>query len=123
MDEGRHQGQKPRSKSENSLTSSFRCAWDGICFTLKTQRNPRIHTAFALLAIVLGFAFSLSVPEWLALINTALEQLVDLVTPKWHELAMHAKDCAAGAVLISAIGSLFVGIILFAPRIIGLFMG
>lgn len=126
---------KPTSKAENSFTSSFRCAWDGIVYALKTQRNPRIHGLFALAAIILGVLFSLSLFEWLAivmcitlvfsleLLNTAVEQAVDLSSPRWHQLAMWAKDCAAGAVLVGAFGSLVVAAIIFLPRIFAFLLG
>ena len=54
--------------------------------------------------------------------NTALEYLTDLVSPNYHPLAGKAKDAAAGAVLIIAIGAAIVGIILFGPKFYQLFM-
>ena len=51
-------------------------------------------------------------------INTAIESVVDLVSPEFHELAKHAKDCAAGAVLVESIAALFVAAFIFLPPII-----
>ena len=97
----------------------------------------RIHAVFAIAAIVLGFALRIDAAGWLAIViciclvfsfeilNTALEALVDLVSPEYHELAARVKDCAAGAVLVCAIGSLVVAAIVFLPplwRIISSFM-
>lgn len=120
---------------ERSLAFSFACAWHGVLHALRTQRNMRIHIAFAVLAIVLGLVFRISLAEWLAIsafialvlsleiLNTALEALVDLVSPERNEFARVAKDCAAGAVLVSAFVALVVGVALFAPRIIRVFFG
>ena len=55
-------------------------------------------------------------------LNTAIEAVVDLASPGYHELARKAKDCAAGAALAGAIASLVVGIIVFAPRLLALFI-
>lgn len=112
-----------------SLASAFKCAWDGILYTVRTQRNMKIHLILAIVAIVLGFGFRIDKPSWLAVIlcigavisaecvNTALESVVDLVSPEYHELARRAKDCGAGAVLVFALVSLVVAAVVFGPRI------
>lgn len=112
---------------------SFSCAWEGIKYTWRTQRNMKIHMVFAVVAIVLAAILQVSCASWLAIViciftvmaletlNTAIESLVDLVAPEWHELAKRAKDCAAGAVYIAAIGSLFIAAIIYIPRIIEIF--
>jgi len=114
------------------LSRAFGCAFQGIGHAFVEGRNFKIECVFGVAAIVLGFVFSISVPEWLAVIiciglvlgaecaNTALEALVDLVSPDYHELARVAKDCAAGAVLLFSIAALIVGIVLYAPRILAL---
>lgn len=83
-------------------------------------------------AMILGGALSISRDEWIVLIftigsilaleavNCAIERVVDLASPGYHELAKQAKDLAAGAVLIASIGAAIVGLILFVPRIIAL---
>lgn len=114
-----------------TLFQAFSCAWRGICDTAK-ERNFRIELCFMLLCIILGLFFSISLIEWLIVLicfglvlggecfNTALEAIVDLVSPKYNELARIAKDAAAGGVLLFSIASLFVGIIMFLPRILSL---
>ena len=89
----------------------------------------RIHLCFAIAAVVLGFVLRIDAASWLAVIlciclvfslevlNTALEALVDLVSPEYHELAKRAKDCSAGAVLVCAIGSLVVAAIVYLPAL------
>ena len=115
--------------SKSSLKTSFACAFAGIA-SAAHERNFKIESAVGVVAIVLGFAFHVSLLEWLAIIvcigvvlgleclNTSLESLVDLASPGYNELARRAKDCAAGAVLVASIAALVVGIILFAPRIL-----
>jgi diacylglycerol kinase (ATP) len=98
-----------------------------------TQRNFRIHTVIGTLAISLGVFLHLSAVEIsvicitsglvlaLELLNTAIESVVDLtVKQTYHELAKIAKDCAAGAVLISAIAAVFVAGSLLIPPLLTL---
>ena len=112
-----------------TLLSSFKYAWAGVRYAFITQRNFRIHTMVATLALSLGFYLQVSAMEMavititcamvmiLELINTAIESVVDLtVKQTYHELAKIAKDCAAGAVLLSAIAAVLVaGFILLPP--------
>ena len=98
-----------------------------------TQWNFRIHLIAGLGAICLACYFRLSVVEWLVLIaaialvltaealNTALERMVDLLEPERHPVARDAKDLAAAGVLIASLSALIVGLILFGPRLLGLF--
>jgi len=114
------------------LLDAFRCAFAGLFKTVARQRNIKIHLAVALLALVLGFVLRIPLSSWLAVIicivvvfcveclNTALETLVDLVSPGYHELAKVAKDCAAGAVLVSVIGSLVVAGLVFGAAVLQL---
>ncbi|MEI6379599.1 MAG: diacylglycerol kinase family protein [Cyanobacteriota bacterium ELA615] len=117
-------------KVASNLLVSFQYAADGIRYAFTTQRNFRIHTVMATAAVFLGFACSLSSLEMalivltsalvmvLELINTALESVVDLtIGHSYHKLAKIAKDCAAGAVLISALTALFVAALIFLPAI------
>lgn len=107
------------------LLQAFKYALSGIAYSFVSQRNMKIHVVFALLAVILGFVLSIDWVAWLAVLgcialvlaaevmNTALESVVDLVSPEYTELAKRAKDCAAGAVLILAIFSLIVACIVF----------
>lgn len=117
------------------LASSFACAGKGFAHAMRTQRNMRIHACFAVVAVGLGALFRIPVEEWLViavfvalvisleLVNTALEAVVDLASPHYHSLARIAKDCAAGAVLVSALIAFIVGVVLFAPRILAVIFG
>jgi len=114
--------------AENLLTS-FQYAWAGVVYCATTQRNFRIHLMIGAVAVSLGIYERISSLEFAVigltialvltfeLLNTALEAVVDLtVGDQYHELAKISKDTAAGAVLIAAIGALFVaGWILLPP--------
>ena len=119
-------------KSKESLTftgriRSLRCAVKGIGVMISSQHNAWIHAAATVIVIVVGFYLQLTKPEWcwiiLAIIsvwtaealNTAFEFLTDVASPEFHPLAEKAKDVAAGAVLISAIGSVLIGIVILGP--------
>lgn len=112
-----------------SLIDSFNYAVDGIIYTLKTQRNMRIHFSLAIIVLVLSLFLNFSRLEFLILfltvsfviasemINTSIEKSIDLFTEDYHPLAKIAKDVAAGAVLVSAINAIVVGYLLFFDRL------
>ncbi|WP_281672116.1 diacylglycerol kinase family protein [Pseudoramibacter alactolyticus] len=115
------------------LKRSFSYAFEGVFYVWRTQPNMKIHSVMGTLAIILGFALHISAAEWLALIivigfvlileviNTAVETLVDLYTEEYLTLAKHAKDTAAGAVLLMALVSVAVGCVIFVPKLAALF--
>jgi diacylglycerol kinase (ATP) len=120
-------------KTATNLLKSFKYAWAGVTYAFITQRNFRIHTFVGTLAISLSLFFHLKPVEIVAivlttglvmvmeLLNTAIESVVDLtVKQSYHELAKIAKDCAAGAVLVSALASLLVAGSLLLPPILSL---
>lgn len=123
------------ARSRFSLVCAFKCAWDGIVYATRTQRNMKIHLGVTAVAIALGIALALDPLSWAAIaicivlvlavecLNTALESVVDLVSPGYAELAKRAKDCAAGAVLLCALGAVVVAGVVFVPRIIALLVG
>lgn len=108
---------------------SFAYAISGMIYTIKHERNMKIHSIVAIVVIILSWIYHLSAIEWmfisfaicgvlaLELVNTALERVVDLVTKDFHPLAKQAKDVAAGAVLLYAILSVVIGCIIFLPKI------
>lgn len=118
----------------NKLLRSFGYAYEGICYAIKNERNMRIHVAVAPIVLILGAIVSLSPVEWciivlvicsvmsLELINTAIESIVDHVSPDIAPLAKIAKDVAAGAVLLMAIASVIIGIIIFVPKLWHIFL-
>jgi diacylglycerol kinase len=111
---------------------SFRMAFQGIADAARTQPHMQFHLATGATALLACFLLSAATWEWmmvilcitivlaLEILNTAVEYLVDLVSPEWHPLAKKAKDAAAGAVLVSAVGVALVGLCLFLPKIIRL---
>ncbi len=117
-----------------SIGVSFKYAAAGVTYAFNTQRNFRIHCVMGTLAVSVGALLHLTSVEMavicitsglvltLELLNTAIESVVDLtVGQTYHELAKIAKDCAAGAVLISAGASVLVGFCLVVPKLLLLF--
>lgn len=114
------------------LGKAFSCAWEGIAYAFSSQRNLKIHLCFAVVAVILGFLLNISEAGWLAVIvcialvmtleivNTAIESVVDLVSPEWQILAKRAKDCAAGAVYLAAFASVVVACIVYLPRLLAI---
>ena len=115
------------------IINSFKYAFEGIITGLKEEKNMKIHILIMILVIIMGIILKISKIEWiiciilfgfvisLELINTAIENTVDLITKEINPKAKIIKDVAAGAVLISAISSIIIGLIIFMPKIISLF--
>lgn len=107
--------------------ASFRYAFKGLFLVAATQVNFRIHMAAAAAAVFLGFYLRISRAEWTVVLicfalvmsaeafNSALEKLVDHVSPQYHAQAGEVKDMAAGAVLITAVVAAVIGCIIFLP--------
>lgn len=116
----------------SNLFISFRYAWAGVSYAFQTQRNFRVHVGLGTVAIGLSIFLHLRPVEMsvigltsglvlvMELLNTAIESVVDLtVKQSYHELAKIAKDCAAGAVLVSALVAVMVaGALLLPPLIV-----
>jgi len=110
-----------------SILESFRFAFVGLWYALRTQRNTRVHLAIAAVVVVLGLCLNLSYVQWAVLtltigfvlvsemLNTVAETLVDLISPGYHPLAKVVKDVTAGAVLLTAIVSVVVGLLVLGP--------
>ena len=108
---------------------SFKFAFVGLWTMLKTQHNAWVHACATLAVVVAGVGLGVSASEWCLLVlailvvwtaealNTAFEFLADVASPQFHPMVKHSKDIAAGAVLISAVGSVVIGAIVFAPYI------
>ncbi|RZL46544.1 MAG: diacylglycerol kinase family protein [Pedobacter sp.] len=114
----------------NKFLKSFVYAFKGLSYAFATQLNFRVHCLATALAVLLGLYTGLSANEWLwitvaiaivmilELINTALEILVDIVSPAQNPKAGAIKDLAAAAVLIGAIMAVVIGLIIFVPKFI-----
>lgn len=111
----------------HSIIESFKYAASGIYFCLRTQRNMRIHVVAGFSAMGLGIALAIplfhlaivsvvaSLVVTIEMLNTAIENAVDLATHRRHPLAKIAKDVAAAAVLVAAINAVLVGLIVLGP--------
>ncbi|MCA9956010.1 MAG: diacylglycerol kinase family protein [Anaerolineales bacterium] len=106
---------------------SFHYAFEGWWFVLRTQHNAWIHAVVTLAVVAVGLWVGLPVRDWAVLIltfmavwmaefmNTAIEAVVDMTMPDIHPLAKVAKDVAAAAVLVGALGAVLVGLLLLGP--------
>ncbi len=113
----------------SKFTSGFHYAFSGLWYALRTQRNVRVHVVIACLALVMGIVLRISAVEFAMIFvaitgvfiaemfNTVIELCVDLVSPVYHPLAKIAKDVAAGAVLLSAILSVVIGLFVLGPHL------
>ncbi len=109
--------------------ASFGYAFSGLWYALRTQRNVRVHVAIGVLAIILGIVLRISAVEFALvfvaitsvfiaeMFNTVIELCVDLAQPEYHPLAKIAKDVAAGAVLLSAMLAVIIGLFVFVPHL------
>jgi len=114
----------------STLLYSFRWAFAGLWYVLRTQRNARIHLLAAIAVIAMGFWLHLDVLRWSVLVltialvffaemvNTVAEAVVDLVTDEYHPIARTAKDVSAGAVLVTAMASVVVGLLVLGPPLL-----
>ncbi|OPL19713.1 MAG: hypothetical protein AVO35_01700 [Candidatus Aegiribacteria sp. MLS_C] len=108
---------------------SFKYALRGVWTLLSTQANARIHLTALMGVITAGLLVGLDSGEWTAItlavamvfsaeaMNSALEFLADHTAPQWHDKVQKAKDLAAGAVLLAAMGALAVGLLVFVPHL------
>lgn len=116
------------------IADSFKYASRGIKSAFKSERNMKIHFLIMLLVIVCGYTFEISIGEWqtciilfgivigFEIINTSLEVIVDLAMPNIDPRAKLAKDLSAGAVLVVATSAAIVGVTIFIPKFLELFI-
>jgi diacylglycerol kinase len=109
----------------NGFFRSFVYAWNGIRASVRGQRNLKVQSSIALIIIAAGFYFDITMTEWclialaiglvigLEMMNSAVENLVDLVTLERKPLAGKVKDVAAGAVLFASVIATIMGAIIF----------
>lgn len=106
---------------------SISYAFQGVTYALRTQTNTWVHVSISVGVIAMGIWFSITRLEWAVLIltmalvwaaeffNTALEVLLDLLHPQYHPLVKITKDLSAGAVLLTAVFSVLIGLLLLGP--------
>ena len=110
-----------------SRAQSFRFAFEGWWHVIRTQKNAWIHTIISIAVILVGFWLQLSPQDWAVIIlaigmvwaaeffNTALEAIIDLISPEKNHLAKISKDVGAAAVLIAAGASVMIGLLILGP--------
>lgn len=111
---------------------SFKFAFNGLKIFLKEEHNSRIHLFAAICVLLAGFIFKVSTYEWIAIvfsiglvftleiINSAIENIADFISPEKHHKIKKIKDLSAAGVLISAITAMIIGLIVFIPKILEL---
>lgn len=119
----------PPSLTFTGRLRSVRYAVRGVGVMVRSQHNAWLHAAATAAVVAAGLALRVSAAEWCWLVlavmavwtaealNTALEFLTDVASPAFHPVAGRAKDVAAGAVLISALGSAVIGLLVFGPHV------
>jgi diacylglycerol kinase len=117
---------------KHSTIASFQYAFSGIKTAYKNEPNLRIHTFFAVSAVIVSLIVKISAVEWLLLtftifyvitlelLNTVLESIVNLVSPDIKPYARIAKDVSAACVLLAAFMSVIVGLAIFLPKILNI---
>jgi diacylglycerol kinase len=121
---------KQKEFSIGKVMHSFGFAFNGLKILFREEHNSWIHLLSSISIIIAGFYYKLSGNEWLAIvivigsvfmaeiINTAIENLSDFVSPEKSEQIKRIKDLSAAAVLMSAFAAIIVGLIVFLPKII-----
>jgi len=124
---------KSKKFSISKRIKSFGFALNGLKILIQEEHNARIHIIAAISVILAGFYFQLSSLEWLAIffaiglvisleiINSAIENIADFISPKKNDAIKKIKDLSAAGVLISALTALTIGFIIFIPKISTLF--
>ena len=124
------ENRKESYKTSKNVVISFKFAFSGIFYVLKTSRNFKIQLLFALTSLIIGFLLQISLSNYVILVatimsvlilevlNSSIESIVDLVVKKeFRSLAKIAKDTSAGAVLLASINSVIIALYIFFPKI------
>ena len=117
----------PQRFSLRARAKSFAYAVEGVAFMLRTQHNAWVHALATVAVIALALYCDVSAGDWRWLVmsmamvwvgetvNTAIEYVCDLLSPEYHLAVKHAKDIAAGGVLIAAVAATVIGVLTFWP--------
>lgn len=118
-----------RLKNKNFI-DAWKKALSGIWYAVKTQRNIKVQLSIAVVVIICAIIFKLNITECMFLtfatmlvivtemVNTAIEEAVNLSTKEFHPIAKIAKDVAAGAVVLAALNAVIIAIFIFVSKII-----
>lgn len=119
-----------RKFSIKRQVKSFKYALSGLKIVFTEEHNARIHLIVSVIVIACGFIFHISIMEWIVIclaiglvismeiINSAIENLSDFVSPEYHRLIKKVKDLSAAAVLVCTISSIIAGLLVFLPKIV-----
>jgi diacylglycerol kinase len=111
---------------------SFKYAFNGLKILIQEEHNSWIHIFITLCVVAAGFLLKITISEWIVVIfciglvialemlNSAIENIADFVSPERHAMIKKIKDLSAGAVFVGAIVSAIIGLIIFLPKIITL---
>ena len=125
---------KNKGLSFKRLIKSFGYAFSGIWQMIVQEQNAKIHLLAILIVAITGFYFHLSATEWIAIIivsgsvfvaetfNTSIETLSNIISSEYNQNIKQVKDFSAGAVLIASFSAIIVGLIIFLPKIMELFI-
>lgn len=117
----------------NKLYLSFKYAFSGVGYAFVHNQNLRIHFLAVIIVVVAALYFNVTdIEKWILgftillalcseMINTSIEEMIDLITTEHRKEAKAAKDVGAGMVLVSSVGALIVGIVVFTPYIVRMF--
>jgi len=124
------ENRKESYKTSSDVLISFKYAFNGISYVLKTSRNFKIQLIFAVTSLMIGFLLQISLSNYVILIatimsvlileilNTSIESIVDLLVKKeFSSLAKISKDTSAGAVLLASINSFIIALYIFVPKV------
>ena len=124
---------KHKGISFKRLIKSFGYALHGIRLMISNEQNAKIHLFTMVIVVVVGYYFHLSTTEWITIVlvsggvfaaeafNTSIEALSDTIAPEYNKNIKQVKDFAAGAVLVTSVTAMIVGLIIFLPKIYVLF--
>lgn len=110
-----------------SRSKSFKYAFEGWWYVIRTQQNAWIHALVSIAVGAVGLWLRVSARDWAVIIlaiaivwaaeffNTALEAIIDLISPEHNHLAKISKDVGAAAVLIAALASVLIGLLILGP--------
>lgn len=108
-------------------------ALNGLRVLFLEEHNSRIHIAIVIVVVTAGFLLKISNTEWLVIcilialvfsleiINSAIENICDYISPQWNGVIKKVKDLAAAAVFVSSVISVICGAIIFLPKLYNLF--
>lgn len=117
-----------------TIKQSFQFAFDGFLYALQTQRNLRIQLIVAIVVITLSTFLPMNTIEWALLfllialvivaeiLNTAIEKTIDLIVTEYNPLAKTVKDLSAAAVLFIALTAVVVGLFIYLPKLLAIFL-